>query len=154
MESMGSEVIIVPFIFSTMGFVVWVAFNGWERRQQVKLLTDFNSRLLERIGSFKDFSEFLQTDGGSKFIERVTASGTPPDIRMTIMRSVQTGLVLLALGGGLLLLSGMLRSRYPFGDSQVFTITGVIAVSLGIGFLLSGGASYRLASGMQRRIDG
>jgi hypothetical protein len=48
----------------------------------------------------------------------------------------------------------MLRSRYPFGDSQVFTITGVIAVSLGIGFLLSGGASYRLASGMQRRIDG
>jgi hypothetical protein len=151
---MGSEVIIVPFIFSTMGFVVWVAFNGWERRQQVKLLTDFNSRLLERIGSFKDFSEFLQTDGGAKFIERVTASGTPPDIRMTILRSVQTGLVLFALGLGLLLLANMLKSQYPFGDSEVFMITGVIAVSLGVGFLLSGGASYRLASGLQRRSDG
>ncbi len=151
---MGAEVIIVPFIFSTMGFVVWVAFNGWERRQQVKLLTDFNSRLLERIGSFKDFSEFLQTDGGSKFIDRVTASGTPPDIRMTILRAVQTELVLLALGGGLLLLAALLRSQYPFGDSEVFTITGVISVSLGVGFLLSGGASYRLASGLQRRSDG
>ena len=151
---MGSEVIIVPFIFSTMGFVVWVAFNGWQRRQQVKLLTDFNSRLLERIGSVKDFTEFLQTDGGAKFIDRVTAGGTPPDIRMTILRAVQTGLVLLALGVGLLLLAWILRARYPFGDAEVFTITGVIALSLGVGFLLSGGASYRLASGMQRRADG
>ena len=40
------EIIIVPFIFSTIGFIVWVAINGWQRRQQVKLLTDFNSRLL------------------------------------------------------------------------------------------------------------
>jgi hypothetical protein len=150
---MGSEVIIVPFIFSTMGFVVWVAFNAWQRRQQVKMLTDFNSRLLDRIGSLKDFSEFLQTGAGTKFIDRVSAGGTPPDIRMTILRAVQTGLVLLALGGGLLLLSAMLRSRYPFEDSEVFMITGVISVSLGVGFLLSGGASYRLASGMQRRID-
>ncbi len=154
MERIAPEIIIVPFIFSTMGFIVWVAFNAWERRQQVKLLTDFNSRLLERIGSVKDFSEFLQTDGGAKFIDRVTAGGTPPDVRMTILRAVQTGLVLLSLGAGLLLLAWMLRARYPFGDFEVFTITGTIASSLGVGFLLSGGASYRLASGMQRRHDG
>lgn len=154
MSQMGSEIIIVPFIFSTIGFIVWVAVNGWQRRQQVKLLTDFNSRLLERIGSVKDFSEFLQTDGGAKFMDRVTAGGTPPDVRMTILRAAQTGLVLLALGAGLLLLAWILRARFPFGDSEVFTITGVIALSLGLGFLLSGGASYRLASGMQRRNDG
>ena len=102
----------------------------------------------------KDFSEFLQTDGGAKFIDRVTAGGAPYDIRMTILRAVQTGLVLVALGAGLLLLAWMLRARYPFGDSEVFTITGVIALSLGFGFLLSGLASYRLATGMQRRNDG
>jgi len=49
MEQMGSEIIIVPFIFSTIGFVVWVAFNAWQRRQQVRSLTDFNTRLLERM---------------------------------------------------------------------------------------------------------
>jgi len=154
MDRMGSEIIIVPFIFSTIGFIVWVLINGWQRRQQVRLLTDFNSRLLERIGSVKDFSEFLQTDGGAKFMDRVTASGTPPDIRMTILRAVQTGLVLLALGAGLLLLAWILRARWPYGDADVFTITGVIALSLGVGFLLSGGASYRLASSLQRRTDG
>jgi len=149
---MGSEIIIVPFIFSTIGFIVWVVVNGWQRRQQVKQLTDFNSRLLERIGSVKDFNEFLQTDSGAKFMDKVTAGGTPPDVRMTILRAVQTGLVLLALGAGQLLLAWILRSR--FGDSEMFTITGVIALSLGVGFILSGGASYRLASGMQRRNDG
>jgi hypothetical protein len=154
MDRMGSEIIIVPFIFTTIGFIVWVAINGWQRRQQVKVLTDFNSRLLERIGSVKDFSEFLQTDGGAKFMDRVTAGGTPLDIRMSILRAVQTGVVLLALGGGLLLLAWILRARFPFGESEVFTITGVIALSLGVGFLFAGGASYRLASGMQRRHDG
>ena len=154
MDRMGSEIIIVPFIFSTIGFIVWVLINGWQRRQHIKLLTDFNSHLLDRIGSVKDFSEFLQTDGGAKFMDRVSAAGTPSDIRMTILHAVQTGLVLSALGAGLLVLAWMLRARYPFGDSEVFTITGVIALSLGVGFLLSGGASYRLASGMQRRNDG
>jgi hypothetical protein len=154
MERMGSEIIIVPVVFATIGFIVWVAINGWQRRQQVKVLTDFNSRLLERIGSVKDFSEFLHTEGGAKFMDRVTAGGTPMDIRMSILRAVQTGLVLLALGAGLLLLAWILRARFPYGDSELFTITGVIALSLGVGFLLSGGASYRLASGMQRRNDG
>jgi len=151
---MGSDIIIVPFIFSTIGFIVWVVVNGWQRRQQIKQLTDFNSRLLDRIGSVKDFSDFLQTDGGAKFMDRVAAGGTPPDVRMTILRAIQTGLVLLALGAGLLVLSWIFRERFPFAESEVFTVTGVIAISLGIGFLLSGVASYRLASGLQRRNDG
>jgi hypothetical protein len=151
---MGSDIIIVPFIFSTIGFIVWVVVNGWQRRQQIKQLTDFNSRLLDRIGSVKDFSEFLQTDGGAKFMDRIAAGGSAPDVRMTILRSIQTGLVLLALGTGLLVLAWIFRQRFPFDESEVFTVTGVISISLGIGFLLSGGASYRLASGLQRRNDG
>jgi len=153
MERMGSEIIIVPFIFSTFGFIVWVLVNGWQRRLQVRLLTDFNSRLLERIGSVKDFSEFLQTDGGAKFMDRVTAGGTPPDLRMAILRAVQTGIVLATLGIGLLVLAWKFTTSFP-GDSQVFTVVGVIALSLGVGFLLSGGASYRLATGLQRLSDG
>ena len=150
---MGSEIIIVPFIFSTIGFVVWVLVSGWQRRQQIRVMTDFNSQLLERMGSVKDFSEFLATDGGAKFIDRVTAGGTRPEIRMTILRSVQTGLVLLALGVGLILLPGILRVELPYGDTYGFTVSGTIAVSLGVGFLLSAGASFSLASAMQRRRD-
>jgi hypothetical protein len=151
---MGSEIIIVPFIFSTIGFVVWVLVNGWQRRQQIRVMTDFNSRLLERMGSVKDFSEFLQTDGGAKFMERVTAGGVPPDVRMTILRSLQTGLVLLALGVGLIILAWVLRSDFPYGETHVFSVTGTIALSLGVGFVLSAAAAHRLAGGLERRHDG
>ena len=151
---MGSEIIIVPFIFATIGFVVWVLVSGWQRRQQIRVMTDFNTQLLERMGSVKDFSEFLATDGGAKFIDRVTAAGgTRPEIRMTILRSVQTGLVLFALGIGLIVLAWFLRSDFPYGETHVFSVSGTIALSLGVGFLLSAVASYRLASAMQRRRD-
>jgi hypothetical protein len=106
------------------------------------------------MGSVKDFSEFLSTDGGAKFIDRVTAGGgTRPEIRMTILRSVQTGLVLFALGIGLIVLAWFLRSDFPYGETHVFSVSGTIALSLGVGFLLSAAASYRLASAMQRRRD-
>jgi hypothetical protein len=153
MERMGSEIIIVPFIFSTIGFIVWVLVGGWQRRQHIRVMTDFNNKLLDRMGSVKDFSEFLQTDGGAKFIDRVTAGGTRPEIRWTILRSLQTGLVLFALGVGLIVLAWVLRSDFPYGETHVFSVTGTIALSLGVGFLLSATASYRLASVMQHRDD-
>ena len=150
---MGSEIIIVPFIFSTLGFIVWVLVTGWQRRQHIRVMTDFNNKLLDRMGSVKDFSDFLQTDGGAKFIDRVTAGGTRPEIRWTILRSLQTGLVLLALGVGLIMLAWVLRSDFPYGENHVFSVTGTIALSLGIGFLLSAIAAYRVASGMLPRHD-
>lgn len=151
---MGSEIIIVPFIFATLGFVVWVLVGGWQRRQQIRVMTDFNSQLLQRVESVKDFSEFLATDGGARFIDRVTAGGgTRPEIQTTILRSVQTGLVLFALGVGLIVLAWFLRSDFPYGETHIFSVSGAIALSLGVGFLLSAIASYRLASAMQRRRD-
>jgi hypothetical protein len=150
---MGSEIIIVPFIFSTIGFVVWVLVAGWQRRQHIRVMTDFNNKLLDRMGSVKDFSDFLQTDGGAKFIDRVTAGGTRPEIRWTILRSLQTGLVLLALGVGLIVLAWNLRGDFPYGENHVFSVTGTIALSLGVGFLLSSIASYTVASRLTLRHD-
>ncbi len=150
---MGSEIIIVPFIFSTFGFIVWVLVTGWQRRQHIRVMTDFNNKLLDRMGSVKDFSEFLQTDGGAKFIDRVTAGGTRPEIRWTILRSLQTGLVLLALGVGLIVLAFSSRSEWPVDEARIFSVTGTIALSLGVGFLLSAIAAYSVASRLQLRHD-
>jgi hypothetical protein len=150
---MGSEIIIVPFIFSTFGFIVWVLVTGWQRRQHIRVMTDFNNKLLDRMGSVKDFSEFLQTDGGAKFIDRVTAGGTRPEIRWTILRSLQTGLVLIALGIGLVALAFSSRSTWPVDEARIFSVTGTIALSLGVGFLLSAIAAYSVASRLQLRND-
>lgn len=70
---------------SAEGIVV----NGWQRRQQLKLLTDFNSRLLDRIGSTKDFSDFLQTEGGAKLVDTLTAERGSTGPCERILRATQ-----------------------------------------------------------------
>jgi len=53
------EIIIVPALFIVVGFIIWVVVNGWQRRFRLKLTTEFNSKLLDRIGSVKDFKETI-----------------------------------------------------------------------------------------------
>jgi hypothetical protein len=142
----GPEVVIVPVIFGTIAYIVWVMVNGWQRRFQVKLATDFNSRLLDRIGSLKDFNEFLQTDGGEKLMNSLTVERTFTRPQDRILRAVQFGIILVMFALGLLGLRWYFAARYSTSDDfEALTIVGVIALSLGLGFLLSAGASYRLA---------
>src|SRR5439155_23778972 len=67
--NMGSEVVIVPSVFGTIAFIVWTVVNGWLRRQHGKSIMKLNTWLVERMGSVKAFSDFLQTDGVAKFFD-------------------------------------------------------------------------------------
>jgi hypothetical protein len=53
----------------------------------------------------------------------------------------------------LIVLAWVLRSDFPYGENHVFSVTGTIALSLGVGFLLSSIAAYRLASTMPNPHD-
>jgi hypothetical protein len=138
---MTTEMIVVPVFFGMLGFVVWVVVNGWQRRQQVKLMTDFNSRLFDRLGSAKEFNDLLQSEGGARLIAALTAERGSTGARDRILRATQTGVVFIVLGVGFLFLDW----RFTFNDREAFVIVGVIALSLGIGLLLSSGASYWVA---------
>ena len=61
------------------------------------------------------------------------------------MGSLQKGIILTLLGFGFLLLAFKFHRDDP-GD--VFMVIGTVGLSLGIGFLLSAGASYRLSKSM------
>lgn len=139
------EVVLFISLFSALSFVVWTIVNFWIRRAHLRAVTDFNLRLLDRVGSIKDFNEFLQTDGGVKFMSSLTASttvrqGGSPGSR--ILFASQAGIVLSALGVGLLTLQARLVDEQ---GAVGFVITGVIALSIGVGFLLSAAASWWLA---------
>jgi hypothetical protein len=147
MRSAGfPEIIIVPALFIMIGFIIWVVVNGWQRRLRLKLTTEFNSKLLDRIGSVKDFNEFLQTEGGAKFMDGLTIERSSTRPQDSILRASQIGIVLITLGCGFLVLDWYFSVRYASaGDTEVLTVIGVIAASLGLGFLISAGVSYRLA---------
>jgi len=140
------DIIIVPALWVMIAFIIWVVVNGWQRRLRLKLTTEFNSKLLDRIGSVKDFNDFLQTDGGAKFMDSMTVERSSSRPEDSILRASQIGIVLMMLGVGVLTLGRYFTARYAeSGDFEVLTVIGVIAGSLGLGFLISAGASYRLA---------
>jgi hypothetical protein len=135
------EIIIVPALFVLIGFVAWTIASNWQRHEQLKQMTAFHSRVIDRVGSIKDFNDFLQTAGGVQFMNAITGDKGPNGPRERILRAVQTGIVLSTVGGGCLLLSDM----FQYEASDIFTVAGVILLSLGIGFLLASAAAYGLS---------
>jgi hypothetical protein len=138
---MPTEIIVLPAMFGMLAFVVWVIVNGWQRRQHVKAMAEFHGRLIERIGSVKDFSDFLQTEGGVKFMDALTVERGSTGPRDRILRAVQSGVVCTTMSGGFLGV-GLMNA---FGAHEEFTVLGIIVLSLGLGLLLSSGAAYWVA---------
>jgi hypothetical protein len=48
---MGSEIIIVPAAFLLLGYVVFTIVDGILRSRRLRVSTEFQGKLLERIGS-------------------------------------------------------------------------------------------------------
>src|SRR5215831_8534939 len=135
---MHSELIIAPAAFTLVGFIVWTLVTGWQRHYRLKLTNTFNTKLLDRIGSIKDLNEFLQTESGAHFMDNLTVERQTTRPQDGILRASQIGIVLVTLSLGFLALRWYFAARYA-------AVVGAIALSLGVGFLISAAASYRLA---------
>jgi hypothetical protein len=135
------EIVIVPALFGTICFIVWTIATNWQRNRHMREMTSFNARVIDRIGSIKEFNDFLQSPGGTQFLNTLTADKGPIGPRERILRAVQTGIVLVSLSLGCLVLAAL----FPYEASDVFTVVGVILLSLGLGFLVAAGAAYGLS---------
>ncbi len=141
---MGSEIIIVPSAFFMVGYIVYVIVDGYRRRQQTRIFTEFHGKLLDRIGSAKEFGEFFSSDAGERFLTALSNSeAAAPQLR--ILRSLQTGLVLLALGIGFFMLTSA-RNFYMAVDGLLVTATA--ATAIGAGLVVSTAMSYVLSKRM------
>ena len=144
---MDDEVVIFAAFFGAIAFVVWTLVTAGLRRLQLRATAEFNIRLLDRIGSIKDFNDFLQTEGGAKFMSSLTAATTVRQAvrpSQRILLASQVGAVMTTVGAGFLVLKALLAFNEP--GAVGFTIVGVIALSIGVGFLVSSVVSYWVAS--------
>ena len=129
--------IVSPFLLA--GWIVYVVVSGKRRSERLKATSEFHTRLFDRMGSMKEFGEFMETEGGKQFMSTI-ATESPRDTRTHIVRGVENGIVCLSIGIGVLLL------RWPFPEiGGGFTIIGTVLLACGIGLLLSCGASYSLS---------
>lgn len=134
----------VVAIFIPLGFFVMVAYitqtlTEWRRqKERTRLLTEFQTKLLDRMGSGAEFAAFFQSPGGDRFLDTLSLEKSHPYDR--ILRAVQAGVVMGCLAMGLLYLG-----RVVDFDGIGFTILGVIVLSLGAGFLLSALAAWGIS---------
>lgn len=133
-----TPIFICLIIFSTIGWVVYVLADAYRRKQRLKVISDLHTRVLDRMGSTAEFGTFLQTDGGRQFLDSLTMERTHPAEK--VARAMQTGIVLTAVGVGLI----MVRPVVDLEAEGGFTVLSALILSLGIGFLLSAVASWML----------
>jgi hypothetical protein len=148
MDEKIAILLLVLTVGTTLGSIVWMGLNARKVSILIRARTELQTKLLDRIGSGHELAEFSQTEGGQRFLQALSmepgesriSKGMPVD---RILGSIQKGVILALLGLGFLFLS--LRYRMLDPGAFLFTVVGVIALSLGIGFLVSAGVSYRLS---------
>jgi hypothetical protein len=142
--------ILIPLgAFVMVSWIVYTTVNGLRRWHQQRMLSQFQTKLLDRIGSVNELGAFLNTEAGASFLKgltTVTEAGTGPHGR--ILRAVQSGAVLATLGVGLYLY-GWLTPTIPGELTNAINAVATIFCGIGVGFLVSAALSYRLAKQMQ-----
>jgi hypothetical protein len=112
-----------------------------------KMQSDVHGRLIERFTTNQELASYMQTDAGRKFLE---AAPLPiafeqhqrvPSAIARILTPLQTGIVMVLLGIGLLLL----RTTEPEMRTPMLFF-GTVVLMPGIGFIISAGVSWFLAA--------
>jgi len=137
---------LMPLVASVGFFalVAWIVFafvDGKRRREQLKATSEFNAKILEKMGSTAEFGAFLETEGGKRFMKSITVDG--PSAKTRMLGSTQTGIVCTSVGIAMLILGGIF---YYLRDG-LWVIGGIVA-ACGIGFIVSTAASYRLSKAL------
>jgi len=131
------------------GLIVWlirtlIDYRRWNRLAKVQ--TDVHTKILDRFTANEDLLAYIQSPAGSKFLEStpIKLDAAPRSIGAPLGRilwSVQGGLVLVSGGIGLHVVG--MHVRHEAGAP--LQAMGVLAIALGIGFLVSAIISYGIS---------
>lgn len=129
-----------------IGLLVWlirtlIDYRRWSRLAKVQ--TDVHTKLLDRFTANDDVLSYIQSPAGSKFLESspIKLDSTPRPVGAPLGRilwSVQGGIVLIAGGIGLEVISGRVSDE----AAQPLQALGVLAIALGLGFVISAIISF------------
>jgi hypothetical protein len=140
----GLEDVLVPILvpiatFAMIVLIVWLAHLS--RKHLIHEQAELRRRLLDKFNSGQELTQFLATPQGQSFIKELEIGGRMRSAKHRILGSIKTGIVLLLLGAGFLVLQRYISGRHEF---EVI-IPAVILLALGVAFLIAAGVSYWLS---------
>ena len=129
--------------------IIWLVRTALDHRKwhrAFKAQSEMHNKVLDRFTSNEDLLAYIQTSTGRQFVDPV-----PPPLEVSarpnfspfsrILWSVQAGLVLAAGAIGLIFISRRVIEEV----AEVFFAAGVLALALGVGFVVSAAASLLLS---------
>ncbi len=140
---MNAAGVLVPVaLFAMIGFISWVIISSIYRFRVARIQATAQIKLLERFSSAESLLAYGETSGGQQFMKSLVEerqSARSP--YKNILSSVQAGIILIVFGLALLFLH---HSGVTPEDAVI--VFGTVPVALGIGFLLSAGATFALST--------
>jgi hypothetical protein len=141
--------VLVPLgAFAMISWIIYTIVNGIRGSHQQRMLNQFQTKLLDRIGSVSELSTFLNTEAGTRFLKGLTTvneAAAGPHAR--ILSAIQSGAVLATLGMGLYLY-GWVTPAVPGDVVNGVNAIATIFFAIGVGLLASAALSYRLSKRM------
>jgi hypothetical protein len=145
--------VLIGFI-TVVTTIAWLIRTVIEHRkwQRVsKTHVDTHTRLMERLTSNDDLIAYMESPAGRRFLEAapIPIDGGPRTLGAPfgrILWSVQAGLVIAFLGGGLIYASHRLAVNPTFADGELpLFVVGAAMMAIGAGFFVSAVAAYGLS---------
>jgi hypothetical protein len=125
--------VIMPCLFILYAWIAWLIVE-WSR---LKRKSRLQQHLIDKFGSPLELQEFLQTDGGQKFLNFLKIGG--PAARERILSSISICTILGCLGIGIFLLSLIFPDQ-----AKVFQASAIVMITLAVGLLASALISNKL----------
>jgi hypothetical protein len=136
-------IVAITSVFGSTAYIAYVVLEVFRSRYRTRLTSEFQQKLLDRVGSTDQLGAFLSSDGGARILEALSPTQTAVGPHVRILRALQAGLVLLTLGVALFLYMGI--RTLPIEGEDVIAMIATVCCALGIGLLLSAGAAYALS---------
>lgn len=130
---MLQDTFVLVAFFVAVGWVIYLGMGFLRRKQQHAM----QKHTLDKFSSAQDFSQFVQSPAGQKYMMSFTDEVTSP--RSSILDSVKIGLV--SLFAGAALKAAGLQYHISFVD-----IFGWLLAGIGAGYLCSAVISFFLAN--------
>jgi hypothetical protein len=140
----GISVFVIVLLALGWAIRYIVDYRRWHRLSKVQ--SEVHNKLLDRMTANEELLAYVKSPAGSRFLESAPIALDPVGRKIAaplsrILWSVQAGLVLAAGGFGLQYVANHVN---PEVTQPIFAM-GVLAIALGIGFVLSAVVSYVLS---------
>ncbi|MFT4111459.1 hypothetical protein [Silvibacterium sp.] len=136
-----SDNIVIPLgFFAAFIWLASIVFTNLRRSRIARRQAELQAIVLHKLESSQSLLAYSQTEAGRQFLDGLTLEREQRTPYSRILNSVQAGIILTCFGAAML----FLRSKLQFPE-EGFTVFGTLAVGLGIGFGISGAASYLLS---------